>query len=63
MDTPRGFTPSMVSLWEKFCRMPGIGRRSAERMTYYIMDAPKEEAMDFADAIRDVKEKVGACSV
>lgn len=63
MDTPRGFTPSMVRLWEKFRNMPGIGSRSAERLTYYVMDISRQEAMELAEAVRELKENVGACSV
>lgn len=63
MDTPRGFTPSMVRLWEKFLDMPGVGSRSAERLTYYVMELSREEAMGLAEAVRDIKDKVGACSV
>ena len=63
MDAPRGFTESMLRLWEEFSRMPGIGRRSAERLAYYVLKSSKEEALRLAQAIRDVKEKVGVCSV
>ena len=43
MDAPRGFTESMLRLWEEFSRMPGIGRRTAERLAFYLLDADKEE--------------------
>ena len=52
----------MLRLWEEFARMPGIGRRSAERLCYHVLELPKEEALRLAQAIRDVKEKVGMCS-
>jgi len=63
MEPPRGFTESMVRLWEEFRRMPGIGGRSAERLTYYVLNAEPEDAERLARAIRDVKEQVGMCSV
>lgn len=44
-------------------RLPGIGRKSAGRLAFHILKVPKEEALELADAIRDVKEKVGACSI
>ena len=63
MERPRGFTESMARLWEQFSRMPGIGRRSAERLTYYVLESPKEDALRLAQAVMDVKEKLGSCSV
>jgi len=59
----RGYTESMRRLVEAFARMPGIGRKTAERLTYYILRAPREEAMGLAEAVRDVKDSVGHCSV
>ena len=43
--------------------MPGIGRRSAERLTYFVLNRSGEDAARLARAIADVKEKVGMCSV
>ena len=63
MDAPRGFTEAMLRLWEEFAHMPGIGRRTAERLTYYVLKSSKEQALRLAQAVRDVKEKVGVCSV
>lgn len=57
------FTDSMKRLVEAFGRMPGIGERTAERLTYYVLRAPKAEMEQLAQWIRDVKEKVGNCSV
>lgn len=59
----RGYPDSMRRLVESFSRMPGVGRRTAERLTYYILRAGEEEALDLADAIRDVKANVRHCSV
>jgi len=53
----------MERLAEAFSRMPGIGRKSAERLTYYVLRAPKEEMERFAAAILDVKNTVGHCSI
>ena len=44
-------------------RLPGIGRRSAERMAYQLLAASKEEAMALALAIRDVKKNLHPCAV
>jgi len=43
-------------------RLPGVGRRSAERMAYYLLEASKEEAMALALAIRDVKKNLHPCA-
>ncbi len=44
-------------------RLPGIGRKSAGRLAFYILKMSKEEALELAAAIVDVKEKVGFCSI
>ena len=58
----QGYTDSMVRLTEAFGRLPGIGQKTAERLTYYVLRAPKEEMAAFAKAVTDVKETVGHCS-
>lgn len=63
MEPPRGFTESMIRLWEEFCRMPGIGRRSAERLVYHVLNGSPEDAQRLARAAADVKTKVGLCRV
>lgn len=42
-------------------RLPGIGRRSAERIAFHILKAAREEAFSLAEAIRDVKTKIRPC--
>ena len=58
----QGYTESMMRLSEAFGRLPGIGLKTAERLTYYVLRAPKEPMAAFAQAIKDVKETVGHCS-
>jgi recombination protein RecR len=43
-------------------RLPGIGRKSANRLAFHILKLSKEDAFELADVIREVKEKVGFCS-
>jgi recombination protein RecR len=50
-------------LIEEFSKLPGIGRRSAERMAFFILKSSRQEAMRLSQAINDVKQKVGHCSV
>jgi recombination protein RecR len=56
------FTDSMKRLVEAFGRMPGIGQRTAERLTYYVLRSPKAEMERLAQDILAVKDKIGHCS-
>ncbi len=58
-----GNSQSVVNLIERLGRLPGIGRKSAERLAYHLLRVSKGEAIALADAIRDVREKVRYCSV
>jgi recombination protein RecR len=44
-------------------RLPGIGQRTAQRLAFHLLRAEDDEAIALADAIREVKEKVGLCEV
>lgn len=44
-------------------RLPGIGRKSAERLAYHLLRVPKAEALQLADAITRVRENVHYCSI
>src|SRR5512144_1664027 len=44
-------------------KLPGIGQRTAQRLAFHILRADPEEAGALADAIREVKERVGLCEV
>jgi len=54
-------TESVGRLIDELAKLPGIGRKSAERLTYHILRVNKSEALGLADAIRDVKENVRYC--
>ena len=56
-------TQSVTQLVDAFARLPGIGRKSAERLAYHILRTNKAEALGLADAIRQVKENVRYCRV
>jgi recombination protein RecR len=47
----------------ELARLPGIGQRTAQRLAFHILRADDEEAFGLADAIREVKEKIGLCEV
>jgi len=53
---------SVERLANQLARLPGIGRKSASRLTFHILKMSKEEANDIAEAIKEVKEKVGFCT-
>jgi len=55
------YTESLNRLIEEFGKLPGIGPKSAERLTFHILKAGPDEAMALADAIRDVKSKIKRC--
>lgn len=54
-------TQSVGKLIDEFAKLPGIGRKSAERLAYHVLRVPKVEALGLADAIRDVRENVHYC--
>ncbi|MEW5922919.1 MAG: recombination mediator RecR [Candidatus Zixiibacteriota bacterium] len=54
---------SVERLINLLARLPGIGRKSASRLAFHILKISKEEANELAEAISDVKEKVGFCSI
>jgi recombination protein RecR len=54
---------SVANLINQLGRLPGIGRKSAERLAYHLLRVSKGEAFALADAIRTVRENVCYCSV
>ena len=52
---------SVANLVEYFTKLPGIGKKSAERLAYHILRISEPEANALADAIRSVKENVAYC--
>ncbi len=56
-------TESVTTLIEQLSRLPGIGKKSAERLAYHLLRVHKSEALALADAIRDVRENVRYCEV
>jgi recombination protein RecR len=47
----------------ELARLPGIGQRTAQRLAFHILRASSEDALALAEAIREVKEKIGLCEV
>ena len=55
--------PSLERLVDCFASLPGIGRKTASRLAYHMLNMSKEDALGFADAIREAREKVHYCPV
>jgi recombination protein RecR len=56
-------TDSLEKLIDEFSKLPGIGKKTAQRMAFFILKEKKEEAEALAKAILEVKEKVKYCSI
>ena len=59
----RAFPAALERLTEQFARLPGIGMKSAQRLAFYVLSLPKDEAQSFAQAILDAKDSVRLCPV
>lgn len=57
------YTQSIEKLIDRLIKLPGIGRRSAERIVDYILNAPKDEVRNLSDALYKVKENVLFCRI
>ena len=57
------YIESLSNLAEKFGRLEGVGKKTAMRMAFSILELETEEAEDFARAILDAKEKIHLCPI
>lgn len=57
------YVPPLTQLADEFSKMPGIGRKSAHRLAFYILQISSEEAKSLTDAIINAKEAISFCSV
>lgn len=55
------FGAAVGQLVDQFSTLPGIGRKSAERLANHILSCSKKEALELADAIREVKDSIRRC--
>lgn len=56
-------SPSVERLIEAFRRLPGVGKRSAERFALHLLSAPAEDASALSAAIRDARARITTCSM
>lgn len=59
----RFFTAPVENLIEQFQKLPGVGRKTAQRLAFFILSLPEAEAQGFANAIINAKQTVKFCSV
>ena len=57
------YSEPVAKLIDEFKRLPGIGQKSAQRLAFYVLRRPLAEVENFANALREVKEKIVFCSV
>jgi len=57
------FPKSLENLIDKFAALPGVGRKSAQRLAFHILSLPEGEAEAFASAIVEARSSVHCCSV
>ena len=57
------FAPPVNRLISELSKLPGIGQRTAQRLTFHLLAVSDDEALALSDAIREVKETVGHCEV
>jgi recombination protein RecR len=57
------YTGSLRRLIDELGRLPGVGPKSAQRIAFYLLKAPDEDARRLADALIEVKEKTSLCPI
>jgi recombination protein RecR len=57
------FAPPIQRLITELSKLPGVGNRTAQRLAFHILRASEQDALGLADAIREVKQRVGLCEL
>lgn len=57
------FPPALDALVEQFARLPGVGRKSAQRLAFFVLGLPGGEVANFAKALLDAKGQIHRCPV
>lgn len=57
------FPPALENLIDKFASLPGIGKKSAQRLAFYVLSLSDDEAKSFATSILDAKTNVHCCPI
>lgn len=53
--------PSVERLINELARLPGVGRRTAQRLAFHLLRAERQDALSLAEAITEVKDRIGPC--
>jgi len=64
-DSPKradGLPPAMNRLVKELSRLPGVGEKTAGRLSFHLLNRPREEVIALAEALLEMKERVGLCS-
>ncbi len=56
-------SPAVERLIEAFRRLPGVGKRSAERFALHLLSAPEEDAALLSEAVREARARIAKCSI
>lgn len=57
------FPPALDTLVEQFARLPGVGRKSAQRLAFFVLGLPEDQVNAFAQALLDAKGQIHRCPV
>jgi recombination protein RecR len=57
-----GLPPAMTRLVKELSRLPGVGEKTASRLSFHLLNRPREEVIALAEALLEMKERVGLCS-
>lgn len=57
------YSSSIAQLIEEFTKLPGIGRKTAQRLAFYVINMSKQDAHSLADAIVTAKENIKYCKI
>ena len=58
-----GFTPSLDKLIEQFARLPSVGRKSAQRLAFHILEMSDKDAQTFTDTILNARKSIHRCEI
>ena len=62
-DRARRVRPARQRLITELSKLPGVGGRTAQRLAFHLLRASDEDALALAEAIREVKERIGLCEI
>jgi recombination protein RecR len=57
------FAEPLARLIQEFKRLPGVGQKSAQRLAFHVLRTPRQDAERLAQAVLDVKDNLGLCSL